>query len=176
MVPIVGYPNPPPPGLNETVEAAGYTLANIGGVWSTSDAAAAAAILAIVASYNPIPYVIALKKQEAADMKEVVEAGGITTSGGIPLDTAPENQLRLLRLSCSTEATPLPATFMVKDRNGVIRSLTRSDARTLGSDINTFFQNCTNGEGLAVAAVTANGLTWEQIMAVDIRSFFPANS
>lgn len=174
-VPILGYPTPPPPGLNEIVEAS-YPLSNVGGVWVTDTAEHATAIMAIVATYNPIPFVLSLKRAEALAVKIEVENGGITTSGGHALDTSPENQLRLLRVACSTEATPLPATFYIHRRDGTVVNLTRTAARTLGSDIGAFFQACANGEGLALAAINAPGLTWQQILAVNIRQFFPANS
>jgi hypothetical protein len=174
--PIIGYPNPPPPGLNEAVEGAGIQLSNVGGVWMAATEEQAQRAAAIAATYDPLPYVIAMRKEEAAYMKESVEVGGITTTGGVPLDTAMENQLRLLRLACSTEANPLPQTFMVKDRNGTFWPLDRAAARILGRDINAFFQGCVAGEGNAVAAITAPGLTWQQIMTINLAGFFPVNS
>lgn len=176
MIPIPGYPTPPPPGLNETVEATGISLVNVSGVWSAGSPAQALQAAAIAASYNPLPWVIALRKAEAAALKETVETGGTTTAGGLALDTAVENQTRLLRLSCSTEATPLPSNFWVKDRAGVFTNLSRAAARDLGAAINTFFQACVSGEANAVAAINAPAQTWQQVMAINLRPFFPLNS
>jgi hypothetical protein len=150
-------------------------LSNIGGVWSAATAAQATLAASIAATYNPLPFVQAAKLADASTMRELVERSGITTSGGIPLDTSEENQIRLLRLACSTEANPLPVNFWVKDRNGVFRSLSRAEARTLGSDINSFFQSCISGEANAAASIKAGSQTWQQVMAINLQSFFPAN-
>lgn len=73
MTPIPSYPNPPPPGLNEAIEAAGIILINQGGVWKASNAAQAAAI---AAAYDPTEYVKREKRAELADTRWQRETGG----------------------------------------------------------------------------------------------------
>ncbi len=71
--PIPNYPHPPPPGLNEAVEATGIILHNEGGVWKASDPDAAAAI---AETYDPTTFVKAQKAAELADERWRVETGG----------------------------------------------------------------------------------------------------
>jgi hypothetical protein len=74
MKQIPNYPNPPPPGLNETVEAAGIILVNEGGLrWLASDPDKAQAI---ADAYDPSVHVKAEKAAELADARWQKETGG----------------------------------------------------------------------------------------------------
>lgn len=71
--PIPGYPNHPPPGLNEAVELAGIVLHNEGGVWKASDPDRAAQI---AATYDPTAHVKAKKAADLAAARWRKETGG----------------------------------------------------------------------------------------------------
>lgn len=73
MTPIKGYPQSPPPGLNEAVEAAGIVLVNESGVWKASDPVAAEKI---AATYDPTDHVRAEKSAQLADERWQRETGG----------------------------------------------------------------------------------------------------
>jgi len=73
MISIKNYPDRPPPGLNEAVEAAGITLRNHGGVWEASDPDAAALI---AATFNPEAHIKAEKAAELAEARWRKETGG----------------------------------------------------------------------------------------------------
>jgi hypothetical protein len=75
-VPITGYPDHPPPGLNEAVEEAGVLLVNVAGVWTAANEEQADLALRIAASYDPVPYVKAAKAAELAEKRWEYETGG----------------------------------------------------------------------------------------------------
>jgi hypothetical protein len=85
MTPIKNYPNPPPPGLNGAVEAAGIPIRNEGGIYvvgttghtpTETEMAQANAAMAIAAAYDPTAHVKAEKAAELAEDRWRKETGG----------------------------------------------------------------------------------------------------
>jgi len=71
---VPNYPNPPPPGLNAAVEAAGIQLRNYGdNEWQATDPDGAQAI---ADAFDPINYVKETKAAELADARWQKETSG----------------------------------------------------------------------------------------------------
>lgn len=73
MTPIKGFPDQPPPGLTDAIEAAGIILVNEGGTWKANDPVAAEKI---AATYDPTNHVRAEKSAQLADERWQKETGG----------------------------------------------------------------------------------------------------
>lgn len=170
---VPGYPNPPPPGLNQAVAAAGVHLYNEGGIWMASDPIAAATI---AASYDPAPFVVGSQMAAAADARWTRMSGGYTTPAGIPLSTDSASITMLTGVAVAASSASVGTSFPFKDRTGAFHQMTPSDVRALYGAVVQFIQSCYAAEANIRAQINAPGQTWQQVQAIDVTAGLPANS
>lgn len=128
--PIPNYPNPPPPGLNRAVEAAGIHLRNYGdNEWQGTDPDGAQAI---ADAFDPSAHVKEQKAAELADTRWQKEVGGILYQPELEnrayrFKTSRESMGPILGAMIAIQQGVLPQPLRWKTDEGLFVSLTGKD-------------------------------------------------
>ena len=165
---IIPPPSPVPFGVTLAIEAAGIALCISPDGWEVSDAAAA---LAIIAAYDPLPAAIAAKSAEITAAKWVAIDAGIVVSG-IPVRTDAASLSMLQGLAFMANATG--GAFNFKASNGKPYAVNSAQAIGIAVAAGKHVQACFNREAELLAALNS-AATWQDALAIDAGAGFPSN-
>lgn len=152
------------PGVIPALEDAGIVVRSEGGVWKVSDIERAQKI---VSSYSPIKYAVETRLADAADARWRTETGGIV-SNGLRVHTDRDSRAALIAEYVAAQNGLRTDGAIYKFADGVPRSMTNAEMISIAHTVMAHVQKCFACEALLHAKITAPGLTWQEVWAIDV--------